>query len=166
MKNKEKYLPSEEKFGIADVRIKTQDNEELNIGIQFVDGYFVENKLLLYYLQIHSNQLEYCSKRKFTKTITINLLDFNFFKSENYHKKLFINTNPDSKGKSEKLEIHVIELPKFNNKKIININRESAWMMYLCGDNKELTSKIINIYEKINKLNDLLNKYWQGEVME
>ena len=82
------------------------------------DGYFVENKLLLYYLQIHSNQLEYDAKRKFAKTITINLLDFNFFKADSYHQKLLIKTNPDSNGNREKLEMHVIELPKFKNKEL------------------------------------------------
>lgn len=166
LKSKEKYLPSEEKFGIANVRIETKEKEEFNIGIQFIDGYFVENKLLLYYLQIHSNQLEYDAKRKFAKTITINLLDFNFFKADDYHQKLFIKTNPDSNGNREKLEMHVIELPKFNNKNLINMNRENAWMMYLCGNNGKLISEITKKYEKINKLNDLLNKYWQEEVME
>ena len=121
---------------------------------------------MLYYLQIHSNQLEYDAKRKFAKTITINLLDFNFFKADNYHQKLFIKTNPDSNGNREKLEMHVIELPKFNNKNLINMNRENAWMMYLCGNNEKLTSEITKKYEKIKKLNNLLNKYWQGEVME
>ncbi len=145
---------------------ETKEKEEFNIGIQFIDGYFVENKLLLYYLQIHSNQLEYDAKRKFAKTITINLLDFNFFKADDYHQKLFIKTNPDSNGNREKLEMHVIELPKFNNKNLINMNRENAWMMYLCGNNEKLTSEIIKKYEKIKKLNNLLNKYWQGEVME
>ena len=54
-----KYLPSKENFGIVDVRVKTVNNEELNIGIQTIDGYYVQNKLLLYYAQIHANQLEY-----------------------------------------------------------------------------------------------------------
>ena len=46
------------------------------------------------------------------------------------------------------------------------MNRENAWMMYLCGNNEKLTSEITKKYEKIKKLNNLLNKYWQGEVME
>ena len=72
LKNKEKYLPSEENFGIADVRITTKDKETYNVGIQFVDGYYIQNKILLYYAQIHTNQLEYNPERKIAKTITIN----------------------------------------------------------------------------------------------
>ena len=54
-----KFLPQEDNFGIADVRILTKDNRELNVGIQIIDGYYIQNKLLLYYAQIHGNQLEY-----------------------------------------------------------------------------------------------------------
>ena len=38
-----KYLPSEENFGIVDVRIKTKDGQELNVGMQIIDGYYVQN---------------------------------------------------------------------------------------------------------------------------
>lgn len=166
LKSKEKCLPSEEKFGIVDVRIITKDMEELNVGIQFIDGYFIENKMLLYYLQIHSNQLEYNDNRRFTKTVTINLLDFDFFKSKDHHQKLYIHTEPDNEGKSEKLEFHIVELPKFNRKNIIDINRENEWMIYLCGNNRSLINDIIKSNEKIRKLNNLLNEYWKEETMD
>ena len=64
LKSKEKYLPEEENFGIADVRIITEEGEELNVGMQFIDGYYVQNKMLLYYAQIHTNQLEHDENRK------------------------------------------------------------------------------------------------------
>ena len=53
--------------------------KKLNVGIQFIDGIYVQTKMLMYYAQIHLNQLEYNSKREFCRTITINLLDFKFF---------------------------------------------------------------------------------------
>ena len=53
LKHKENYLPKEENFGIADVRIKNDENEELNVGIQFIDGIYVQTKMLMYYSQIH-----------------------------------------------------------------------------------------------------------------
>ena len=87
------YLPAEENFGIADVRIITKDKEELNVGIQFVDGYYVQNKLLLYYAQIHANQLEHENQNYIVRTITINILDFNYFSSKKYHKVIKIKEN-------------------------------------------------------------------------
>ena len=44
LKKIEKYLPKEENFGIADVRVTTVENEEINIGIQFIDGIYVQTK--------------------------------------------------------------------------------------------------------------------------
>ena len=85
-----KHLPSEENFGIADVRITKQDGSELNVGIQIIDGLYIQNKLLIYYAQIHTNQLEYGENRAVAKTVTINILDCNYFKTDEYHKKILI----------------------------------------------------------------------------
>ena len=58
LEEKAKNLPSEDNFGVVDVRVKTKENEELNVGIQFLDGKYIRTKLLLYYTLIHNNQLE------------------------------------------------------------------------------------------------------------
>ena len=162
LKSKEKYLPSEEKFGVADVRIKLIDDEEINVGIQFIDGYYIQRKMLLYYAQIHSNQLEY-DNRKMVKTITINILDFEYLKSERYHQKIYISSNPNKNGEIEKYELHVLELPKFNENAIINIDKEEAWMTYLKGERKDLITKILNKYGMINKMDKLLDEFWKNE---
>jgi len=166
LKSKEKYLPSEEKFGIADVRIKLTNSEEMNIGIQWIDGYYIQNKILLYYAQIHSNQLEHNSNRENVKTVTINLLDFEYFKSSNYHQTKYIDSNPDKNGNKERLEFHILELPKFNKNIITNINKEDAWMIYLKGEREDLVNYVTRKYEKINKLDKLLKKYWENEKMD
>lgn len=166
LKSKENYLPSEEKFGIADVRVKMTNREEINVGIQWIDGYYIQNKMLLYYAQIHSNQLEYDFNRKIAKTITINILDFEYLRSNKYHQKIYIKSNPNKYGEIEKFELHVIELPKFNENLITNIDRESAWMIYLLGDRKDLITKILNKYKIINKLDKLLDEFWKNEKMD
>ena len=78
LKNKSNYLPSAENFGIADVRVVLKNEKEWNIGIQFIDGYYAQNKMLLYYAQVHANQLYYEDNRNTADTITINLLDFTY----------------------------------------------------------------------------------------
>lgn len=126
LKIKSKNLPSEENFGIVDVRVKLEDKRELNIGIQFVDGYYIQNKILLYYAQIHANQLCYADKRKFVNTITINLLDLNYLNSKDYFNQISIPSNP----KENVIELYIVELPKFHN--TLNIeDKKSAWMTYL-----------------------------------
>ncbi len=158
---KSKNLPSKENFGIADVRIKKQDEEELNIGIQMIDGYYAQNKMLLYYAQIHSNQLEYEDNRKIAKTSTINLLDFNYLKSNSYFNKITIPSKTENK-----IELYVLELPKFHTWKSKKISKQEAWMTYLCGNSEEKMQIILEEFDKIKKLDNLLEDYWKNEVME
>ena len=68
LEKRKNNLPAEENFGIADLRIKTNENEELNIGIQIIDGEHILTKMFLYYAQIYSNQLEYDDNREMNMT--------------------------------------------------------------------------------------------------
>lgn len=161
----EKYLPKEENFGIADVRIKTTENEEINIGIQFIDGIYVQTKMLMYYSQIHLNQLEYGNNREFAKTITINLLDFKYFNSKEYQKTIKIKTN-EGNIKIEELEMCTIELPKFKCEEQENMTEKEQWIQYLKGTNENTLEKIRNKNKYIEKLDELVEKYWIEEKME
>ncbi len=157
---KSNFLPAEENFGIADVRIKSQEQEELNVGIQFIDGYYAQNKMLLYYAQIHSNQLEYQDNRRLVKTVTINLLDFPYLKSKEYFNKVVIPSKTENR-----IELYVLELPKFQISKNPIVNKQEAWMAYLCGK-QEVMEEILKKFDKIRKLDNLLEDYWKNETME
>ena len=161
LKIKSKNLPAEENFGIADVRIVLKNMEELNIGIQLIDGYYAQNKMLLYYAQIHSNQLEYPDHRTIAKTITINLLDFNYLKSDQYFNKISI----PSKTKNT-IELYVIELPKYETSLEKRLDKKDAWMTYLCGKPENKVEEVLNNFDKIKKLDNLLEEFWKKEVME
>lgn len=158
---KSKNLPLEENFGIADVRVKLKNKEELNIGIQFIDGYYAQNKMLLYYAQIHSNQLEYQDDRNIAKTITINLLDFNYLKSNNYESKIVIPSKTENT-----IELYVLELPKFRINMEKELNKKEAWMVYLCGGPENKIIEALKNYDSIKKLDNLLENYWKNEIME
>ena len=163
LEDKTKYLPSEENFGIADLRIKTED-EEINVGIQFIDGIYIQTKMLLYYAQVHLNQVEYDDKREFTKTITINILDFNCFSTPQCDKKIKIMSDEGNLN-LEELEFIVIELPKFIEKE--NMSRKEEWICYLRGcTSKEQEDKIIKNNPQIKKLDEMIEKYWLEEKME
>lgn len=162
---KAKYLPKKENFGIADVRIMTDKNEYINVGIQFIDGKYIPTKILMYYEQIHLNQLEYNDKREFSKTITINILDFLYFSSFEYDKIIRISSNDDF-VKTEEVEFHVIELQKFNPNNFYELGREEQWVAYFKGDNNSLIEQIKAQNKYIKKLDDLLENYWNNEKME
>ena len=159
------YLPAEENFGIADVRISTNENEEMNVGIQFIDGMYVQTKMLMYYAQIHLNQLEYDEKRECAKTITINLLDFKYFTSQGYDKLIRIKSN-EGNIKLEELEMYVIELPKFIISDSNNMTKKEEWIAYLKGCEDILIEKVKINNKNIALLDELLEKYWLEEKME
>lgn len=161
LKIKSNYLPAEENFGIADVRIKTKEQEEQNIGIQFIDGYYVQNKMLLYYVQVHSNQCIYQDKRKITSTVTINLLDRKYLKSNQYFNKITIPSKTE-----RNYELYVIELPKFIVNEKERISKQEAWMLYLCGKEQKQIAEVLKKFDKIKKLDKQLEEYWKNEKME
>ena len=160
IKNK---LPSEENFGIADLRVQIVGNEELNIGIQIIDGQHILTKMFLYFAQINSYQLEYKDNREFAKTITINILDDIFTKETKYHSRMILKEEKMTNILEDYLEIHILELPKFKINKDEEMSLKGAWLNYLKGENIE---KAIHKSENIKKLDDLLNYYWDNEIME
>ncbi len=157
------HLPAEENFGIADLRIKTIENEERNVGIQIIDGEHVLTKMLLYYAQIHGNQLEYDDDREIAKTNTINILDFVLNKDLDYHSKMVVSKDTMTNIINDYLEIHILQLPKFKIDNSKDMTLKQAWISYLKGEN---TEEAIQKSKKIKKLDMLLEKYWREEVME
>ena len=164
LKDIAKCLPAEENFGIADVRVLTDLNQEFNIGIQFIDGIFIQNKMFLYYAQIHANQLRHKENKKIAKTITINILDYKYFEGSSYHKKVLIK---DRKNSQEgEIEIHVLELPKFRIKNVNSLTDKEEWLLYFKEKNSKKIQKVINEAMYIKKLDMLLDDFWKSEKME
>ena len=149
-------------MGIVEVRIQTEDE----VGIQIIDGNYVQNKMFLYYARVHTNQITYNDNRKIAKTVTINILDFNYFSSYNYHRKISIKTNIIDDNILETMEMHVIELPKFKMLNLSNIKKEEAWIGYFQGQNLKLIQLSKEKFSKISKLDELLEKYWKEEKIE
>lgn len=155
----EKYLPSKENFGIVDVRVKTEKGD-FNIGIQTIDGYYIQNKLLLYYAQIHANQLEHEQINETAQTITINIVDFDFIKeNDKYHN--FIKL----RARDGEFLMHTIELNKFRNTVNKIQNKKDAWVTYLADDNL-LTNTAIQNYKIIKEFDKVIEDYLIKEKME
>lgn len=97
--------------------------------------------------------------------MTINILDFNVFSSMSYHKKILIKK--EGNIEDDKIEMHVLELKKFlimPNK--LSLTKKEQWMTYLIGDDKIKIDQILRKNDKIYKLNELLNSFWNKEKIE
>ena len=60
----------------------------------------------------------------------------------------------------------MLELPKFHTWKSKKISKQEAWMTYLCGNSEEKMQIVLEEFDKIKKLDNLLEDYWKNEVME
>ena len=142
-----------EYFGISNVIVVTDENKKLNIGIQIIDGFFIQYKMILYYAQTFIDSVE---------TITINLLDLEYLDRKEYQKDIKINKLDTENIKKKNLgEIHLIELPKLNDEKINS--KKDAWISYL--KNGKLDKEYKEKYEKIEKLDKVLDDFWEKEIM-
>ena len=142
-----------EYFGISNVIVVTDENKKLNIGIQIIDGFFIQYKMILYYAQTFIDSVE---------TITINLLDLEYLDRKEYQKDIKINKLDTENIKKKNLgEIHLIELPKLNDGKINS--KKDAWISYL--KNGKLDNESKEKYEKIEKLDKVLDDFWEKEIM-
>lgn len=154
-------FPPPYNYGIATYRIVTEEDEEYNFGIQIVDGIYIQERLLIFAASTHVNQERYKTHNQKVKTITLNIVDEEVMPTVDYHnaEKLI-----DSDGKViYGIEIHVIELPKFNVNEIHN--PKEAWTAYIKADNEKLLEEAKEKYGKIKKLDNKLNEYWKNEMI-
>ena len=163
--NAVKYLPKEDKYGVVIVRVVDKDNKEHNIGIQFMDGLYLQEKMLTFVMSIHVNQIEYEESNKVVDTVTINFLDFKGFKTDSYHKIITIIEGDDYENLKlkDEVKLHSIEIPNFKEKDIDT--QEKQWLTYIKGENTELIKRVKNKNQNIKKLDDILLDYWKKEII-
>lgn len=165
LKEKSMYLPKEDKYGIIIVRIIDEEDKQYNVGIQIMDGLYLQEKILTFGMSIFLNQTQYDDYNDKVDTLTINFLDFNRFRSNSFHKIItFLEGDDyDNLNLRDEIKLHTIELPKFNKNTIET--KEDEWITYFKGEDTELIDKIKEKNQYIKKLDDLLLDYWKNEVV-
>jgi len=160
---KVKNLRDEEKYDIINVRIIDEKDIQYNVGIQIIDGLFMQEKLLAYAATIHVNQIEYEEYNDIVDTITINIINFNGFNKANYHNVLtFMQRDEDDRLQlQDEIKIHVIELPKFKKEKAET--KEEEWLQFFKGTNIKDIDEIKQKNEAIKMLDKELHEYWRKE---
>jgi len=128
----------EDKTGILDVRAEITNGAILNIEVQLKNQYNMERRTLFYWSKLFAEQLkkghDYAELKK---TITINILDFAYLPTDDYHNVYHLREDKNGHLLTDVLEIHFIELPKFS-KEIQNIEEVlHRWLMFLGNPNEE-----------------------------
>lgn len=147
-----------DKLGILDIRAQTLEGIQINIEIQIINQYNMDKRTLFYWSKLYTEQLnEGQAFNELKKTITINILDFEYIKVENYHSvfHLWEDSNKDYKL-TDVLEIRFIELPKFRKIQPDMSKPLDRWLLFLEDSPKEVLDMAIKAEPAIEKAQKVL----------
>lgn len=167
-----------DKTGIIDVRARTSKGENIDIEVQLTDQGNMDKRTLFYwgkmYLQNIKQGEDYTSLEK---VITINILDFDYLKTESYQSSFHLWEDIEKDYMlTDMVEIHFLELPKFRRKQNKNYknNAIERWLAFLEKDIPEATLKeLMDLEPAIEKAEkrieylssdeETMNTYWERE---
>lgn len=127
----------EDKFSRLDVKAITSSGEHINIEIQLKNEYNMIKRSLYYWSRLYSEQLnEGENYSNLARTICINLLNFKYLKTENFHSSYRLKERTTNEELTDVQEIHFIEIPKLpKNADITDVL--VAWIEFLKDPNSE-----------------------------
>ena len=129
----------DDKIGILDVRVVTEKGIHINIEMQLINRYNMINKALFYWSRLYSSQIKKGeSYKNLSKTITINILNFNYIDSKKYHTIYHLCEDDEKTMLTDILEIHFVELAKFLDEQPELNSSLNKWLAFLTKPEKEV----------------------------
>ncbi|WP_234121384.1 Rpn family recombination-promoting nuclease/putative transposase [Clostridium hydrogenum] len=129
----------DDKIGILDVRVITEKEIHINVEIQLINRYNMLKRTLFYWSRLYSNQIKKGEDyKRLNKTITINILNFNYIESKKYHTAYHLYEDDERTMLTDILEIHFVELPKFLDENLEMNNSLDKWLTFLTKPEKEV----------------------------
>ena len=130
---------ADDKQGILDVRILLNDNTEIDIEVQLSKLAVWAERSLFYLAKIYVDQLEPGdSYHKLKKCVSISILDFVLFKDEETEFYSCFHIREDRRNflYTDKMEFHVIELPKLPEE-LKEDDNLLLWAKFINAEQKE-----------------------------
>ena len=106
----------EDKLSVLDIKARDERGQYYNIEMQITDEVHYNQRALYYWSKLYASQMKIGGIYKdLKKTISINLLNFNYFDGEEgYHHIFHLLHAKSHKRYFEDLELHFIELERFD----------------------------------------------------
>ena len=144
----------EDKYSRLDVKAMTNKGEHINIEIQLKDEYNMIKRSLYYWRKIYEGQLENGENyQKLSRTICINLLDFNLLNHDKFHSVYRLKDCETDEELTDVMELHFIEL-----KKMKDVNRVEevktkleAWLYFINQPDSELVQELEKVEVEIKE---------------
>jgi predicted transposase/invertase (TIGR01784 family) len=150
---------ADDKIGVLDVRVTTDKGTHINIEIQLINKYNMINRTLFYWSRLYSGQLKRGAGYKdLNRTITINILNFEYIVSEKYHNIYHLYEDELQTKLTDLLEIQFVELPKFLRRQPKIDNSLNGWLAFLINPNREGIDMAEPVIKKAITVLDMLSR--------
>ncbi len=158
------YLRQEQqndKLGILDVRLKLNDDTEIDIEMQVVPFKYWEDRTLFYSSKMYVESIEAGAKYEtLKKVISISILNFDLLEEKEFYNSFHIRNDKTHTIYTDKMEWHIIELTKLPDNMETSNDLLLLWAGFIeYSENEEvikmLATKNENIataYEELQKI--------------
>ena len=151
-----------DKTGRIDVRATTVKGEEIDIEVQIKDQNNMDKRTLFYWSKLYLEGIKKGGDYKeLNKVITINLLDFEYLETKQYHSSFHLWEDEQKDYMlTDLVEIHFIELPKFRALQNKDFKESSLqrWLAFLEKDiNKNMLEELMNMEPAIKMAEEKLD---------
>ena len=155
-----------------DLKVKTEKGERINVEVQVNREDDFRKRSLYYWAQMYSGTIKEAEDYvTLKKSIVINIMDFEIIEeTDKYHSEYGIMEKEEHFELIDDLEIHYIELPKFNIKKDIeHMEANELWLTFMKNAGKpEMEDKINELVERsgaIKMAKEMLQEISADELM-
>lgn len=121
---------AEDKLSRLDLYGVASDGSRINIEVQLVNLQHMEKRTLYHWARMYQSIRRGDSYQKLDRAITINLLNFVMLSQQKPHTVYGLYDIQSGHRLTDDLEIHFIEIPKFQVKSIKELKRLERWMAY------------------------------------
>lgn len=152
-------LIASEKLSILDINVTTEDNTHINVEMQIVNQYNMIRRTIYYLSKMINKQLNKGDNySELNKTITINILDFDYLEDENFHSSYRLYEDITRRLLTDIVEIRFIELRKFANGQKDYNNKLHRWLSFLLDPKGKEIDTLKNEDSEIREAVEVLYK--------
>lgn len=138
----------QEKASRLDVRAETKTGEQINIEIQLINEYNIEKRTLFYWSRMYTSQLKSGQNyRELKKTVTINILNFNYLATSKYHNIFQLFEKTSGLLLTDVLEIHFLELPKLEQEGVTLEDSLVNWLLFFKAFQDQKLREVLAVNE-------------------
>lgn len=129
----------DDKLGILDVRVLMNDDTEIDTEIQLSELKVWADRSLFYAAKMYTDQIKPGQKYTvFKKCVSISILDFILFEGQNdFYSCFHILEDTHHFKYTDRMEFHVIELPKLPPELRENSSRVELWAKFINAEEME-----------------------------